>query len=634
MQETHVYWSNNPHQYIRDNIGISISQRNHKKNILYLIQADFRADASNNIGGTQLHVKDLTMELKSMHNIFVAARDEEMLRVTAYIDDQIFSFKYYIGSIPSYPIFFDEVQRKIYATILNGFKIDLVHVHHTLSLSLDIYYEAQKLGIPVILSLHDFYYVCPTFLLLNVENKLCIDKANDEMCSICLSKKMGISDKSYYISKWRTEIEKVLLMCKQIIIPSQSAKDIFCKYYPHLRDEIKVINHGSERIEVSDYQNNEEILTTSTMKSNVEYAFNQEGNPYSISGWAYLEGVDSKKSTILIEVINSDNETQVLKCYATNRVDVARINQNYLKSGFSVVLPRHLLENGEVKVRLLIKHEEKFYTDGKMITSKVNVPQLKSEFNVAFIGGISLAKGSQMAYQLIKNSHEDINWYILGGIGDSDLYNIQKPNLIKTGWYDRADLPMLLKEHKIDLVCILSIVPETFCFTLSETLLNHIPVLVTDIGALGERVKSMQCGWVVPVEADYREVLKQIESIKSDKKGYEETVDRIEKIRIKTIEEMGIEYNEIYHSYLDQAKEIHYEAVEKKELYSMGTTLNMGVAELNSFLYQRLNAVETELGSIHASITYKILMRLKRIRLPFKKQIKRAILGGAKLLRR
>lgn len=634
IQETNRYWNNNPHQYIRDNIGVSISKKNQKKNILYLIQADFRPDASNNIGGTQFHVKDLTMGLKYKYNIFVAARDGETLRVTAYIENEMYSFKYYIGKVSDYPNFYSKAQRAIYSLILDGFSIDLVHVHHTLGLSLDIYYEAHKRKIPIILSLHDFYYVCPTFLLLDIDNKLCIGKATDNVCRQCINKKMGVLDSSNYISRWRNEIQKVMQMCKEIIIPSQSAKDIFCRYYPELKEQIKVIGHASEVIEESVLHIEDNVYSTDKCKSNIEYIFNGPESPYLISGWAYLEDVPSRDSNIFIEITNSDGQVQILKCHMSNRVDVAKENRKYLNSGFSLVVPRYILKDGQIKVRLIIKHNNIAYTDGKVISSTISMSRLQSKFNVAFVGGISLAKGSQIAYKLIKNSSDDINWYIFGGIGDSDLYNIEKTNLIKTGWYDREDLPMLLKQHKIDLVCILSIVPETFCFTLSETIIAQVPILATDIGALGERIRKMKCGWLVSSEADYTQILEQITEIVHNKRKYNSMLDHIKEIKMKTIEEMIKEYQDVYQGVMSNPEHIIYEQVDKKQLYESEGSFNTCVDELNNFLYQRVNSLENELVSIHSSITYKILIKLKKVKLPFKKQIKKILLRGINVLRR
>ena len=71
---------------------------------------------------------------------------------------------------------------------------------------------------------------------------------------------------------------------------------------------------------------------------------------------------------------------------------------------------------------------------------------------------------------------------------------MNQDNLIKTGTYNKENLDNILHDCQIDLVCILPIWPETFCYTLSEAILCKIPVLVTEIGALKERMDKLRCG--------------------------------------------------------------------------------------------------------------------------------------------
>lgn len=57
---------------------------------MYVVHLDFRESAANNIGGTQIHVRELMEELRGEYNIFVAARDGEFLGVTAYTEKKKF----------------------------------------------------------------------------------------------------------------------------------------------------------------------------------------------------------------------------------------------------------------------------------------------------------------------------------------------------------------------------------------------------------------------------------------------------------------------------------------------------------------------------------------------------------------
>ena len=163
MRMNHLYCMENPDQEIRDNINMYTKLHNGKQNILYLLHLDFQEGAFNNIGGTQIHVKELTMALRDEYNVFVAARDEEYLRLTIYTDKDVVSLKFEIGEAPKFPVFRDEKMRKIYEQILLAFDIDMVHIQHSQDLSLELYFAAERFGIPVIATIHDFYYARRSF---------------------------------------------------------------------------------------------------------------------------------------------------------------------------------------------------------------------------------------------------------------------------------------------------------------------------------------------------------------------------------------------------------------------------------------------------------------------------------------
>ena len=84
------------------------------------------------------------MALRDEYNVFVAARDEEYLRLTIYTDKDVVSLKFEIGEAPKFPVFRDEKMRKIYEQILLAFDIDMVHIQHSQDLSLELYFAAER----------------------------------------------------------------------------------------------------------------------------------------------------------------------------------------------------------------------------------------------------------------------------------------------------------------------------------------------------------------------------------------------------------------------------------------------------------------------------------------------------------
>lgn len=630
------YCSIDREKEIRDNISIALRLRNERKNILYLVQADFREDASNNIGGTQLHVKDLTLGLKRIYNVFVAARDGEYLRLTAYIDDERISYKFFIGKPTDYYVFTDKMQKELYKNILNAFSIDIVHIHHTLDLTLDLYYEAKTLNIPLFATLHDFFYVCPSVKLINNKNELCINCETDKMCSECLKSQCSISETANFMQIWRRNNRKALQLCDKLIVPSRNTKEIFSLYYPELLDKIIVVEHGSDNFYEDNQLSKIELIITEKYKSNIEHALNNEFNFQLIAGWAYLEDIDSKDSKIFVYISDEFGNEKLLKANISVRDDVVALTkEKYLHSGFSVVVPSDYFKKGKLFIKTQILSNGKFFSDGNTKVVEYFKHGEKQGFHVAFIGGISPEKGSQLAYKIIKNSNRDINWYIFGGIGDADLYSINQENVVKTGWYRREELKTLIESHKIDLVCILPIWPETFCYTVSEALLCKIPVVVTDIGAVGDRVKEMNCGWTVSKDSSYKDIIEVINYIKDNPEEYQNKLNIVKNLKIKSISDMIQDYMQIYNQYVS--------IIINKNKFNSRIIYNGYLLENNTldYTYQkvqeysdRIKELKDELNSVYSSKVYKVFLILKNLNVPFKSQIKVILVKIYKILKR
>jgi len=88
--------------------------------------------------------------------------------------------------------------------------------------------------------------------------------------------------------------------------------------------------------------------------------------------------------------------------------------------------------------------------------------------------------------------------FTLIGFGYRPLRTVPRSNLVVTGPYEEASLPGWLDRVRPHLVWFPAQVPETFSYTLSATIDAGLPVAVTDLGALPERVSGRQWSWVLP----------------------------------------------------------------------------------------------------------------------------------------
>ena len=68
-----------------------------------------------------------------------------------------------------------------------------------------------------------------------------------------------------------------------------------------------------------------------------------------------------------------------------------------------------------------------------------------------------------------------------------------------------------------------------------------IPVVVKDFGALGERVRQMKCGWVLPQDASAEDILVLIKRILSNGE-YEKMCRSMDSVQLKSIDTMIDDY--------------------------------------------------------------------------------------------
>ena len=166
--------------------------------------------------------------------------------------------------------------------------------------------------------------------------------------------------------------------------------------------------------------------------------------------------------------------------------------------------------------------------------------------NIAFVGVMAKHKGAEVVQNLIKNIKDDnITFHLFG---DSEYPSLKKDtkNYKYHGRYKRDNLPKLLKENNIHLVCNLSIWPETYSYTLTETISCGVPVLSYNIGAVAERIEKNGFGWTVPLDYTNKDLEKYIIDLKNDKIGYKKVIDNLNAYKIKTIDDMILEYKHIY----------------------------------------------------------------------------------------
>lgn len=144
----------------------------------------------------------------------------------------------------------DPVYRATVADILVRQQIELVHVRVLLGHTLDLPSVARALDIPVVLSFHDFFLVCPTVHLLDEADRFCGGSCTpgDGECRIPSPWVRGVPPlKHAWVNVWREAVAHMLDACDAFVTTSPTARAIHLRAYPQLADRpFALIEHGRD----------------------------------------------------------------------------------------------------------------------------------------------------------------------------------------------------------------------------------------------------------------------------------------------------------------------------------------------------------------------------------------------------
>lgn len=169
----------------------------------------------------------------------------------------------------------------------------------------------------------------------------------------------------------------------------------------------------------------------------------------------------------------------------------------------------------------------------------------KNTFDIAFVGAMAIHKGSYVLRDLIKlTKGTNIRIHLFGKANEESLEK-NTDTYTNHGPYKRGELPQLLHNNQIDLVCIFAPWPETYSYTLTESYMAKVPVLTFDIGAVGDRVRKDKLGWVMDIQKSEK-ILEKIKEISNNKEEYDKIKSNFDKYSFRTTKQMQKCYEEMY----------------------------------------------------------------------------------------
>lgn len=176
-------------------------------------------------GGTWRYVKEMVEQWRKQNlNILLIREKRRILFVDFWSADRHDSF-----------VFPYAEDMKYLCKLLCTYQVNLIHFQHTLDTELRLLRLPELLGIPYVVTLHDYYLICPFIKLTNDNDTYCGENGIND-CQKCLSnrnfysKSFGktITDITFWRRFWGEFIQNAAVN----IVPNQDVKTRFIKYFP------------------------------------------------------------------------------------------------------------------------------------------------------------------------------------------------------------------------------------------------------------------------------------------------------------------------------------------------------------------------------------------------------------------
>lgn len=229
---------------------------NYRKNILYVLHKT--------CGGVLYAILDILPKIREKYDVYILAGVQSNLylfKVTKDLRnietcnfDRLFNRIEMWEHEKEYDIINESIPEfnKIYEYILKEYDISLVHIQHLIFNTFDLPRIAYEMDIKVVLSIHDFYYVCPSHNLLDENSKYCEGDCQstkpipDKNCQV--SEYFNIPSARKFVPEWRDRVREMFKYISEFTAPSKSTYDVYMKIYSDIFEdkEFNILEPGRE----------------------------------------------------------------------------------------------------------------------------------------------------------------------------------------------------------------------------------------------------------------------------------------------------------------------------------------------------------------------------------------------------
>lgn len=166
-------------------------------------------------------------------------------------------------------------------------------------------------------------------------------------------------------------------------------------------------------------------------------------------------------------------------------------------------------------------------------------PPQGGPLRVVVLGRLSAEKGQGLLAEMLPSMS---GWakVLLLGCGEQPDPIKQFPHVTAVDHFDPADLSDQIAAWRPHLGLLTSTVPETFSYALSELWHCGVPVLACDLGALADRIRDGENGFLEPPSGPA--LLQRLQSINQDRAGLNAVRVRLQQQRARSVRMMLDDY--------------------------------------------------------------------------------------------
>lgn len=140
--------------------------------------------------------------------------------------------------------------RGVVAEILADQDIDVVHIQHLIAHTFDLPSVATVAGIPVVLSFHDFFYICPTVHLLDENRRFCGGTCTQGQGHCLVPTSWSLHKvphlKHSWVYRWQDAVREMFEHIDAFVAPSPSTAELYSSVYPEITGRLHLIEHGRD----------------------------------------------------------------------------------------------------------------------------------------------------------------------------------------------------------------------------------------------------------------------------------------------------------------------------------------------------------------------------------------------------